>query len=248
MNDKSKKGVIQKIEGETKRLLEKLFLSDFSSLQTQIGRYDNHSLLIKGWAITLWSGFMYFIIREEVYELFIIQIIILLIFWSFDALFKFYQRKLALRADEIRENLKGYKLNIAGGELNFIWKEKNTGENENDIDIINPREDFKNTKADQRKKLRRCILLRVVSIVYIYLISANFLISVYIIESIDQISFIIILIFSLVILCFGIFNYVVGIDDFIEENKIIYLSFFYISIIAIIANLLILGQRIFIFQ
>ncbi|MFW9872862.1 MAG: hypothetical protein ACFFG0_07155 [Candidatus Thorarchaeota archaeon] len=238
MNDKKNP------ENKTKELLQNLFLTDFSTIQSQIGRYDHHSLLIKGWAITLWSGLMYFIIKESVYDLFLIQIIALLIFWSFDALYKFYQRRLALRSDELRKYLKIYKLNVIEGNIELIYKEDTNLDRTAGLDIINPRETFQDKLADKKLKLRRCILLRVVSVIYIYLISATFLISVYILETFDQISFSFILVLSLITLSFGIFNYILGIDKVIEEHKKGYLSYFYISIGSIFTNLILIALQI----
>jgi len=66
MND-TNEGSPKRIDVEKKDLLEKLFISDFASLQNGIGRYDTHSLVIKGWAITIWSGLMYFIVKESIH-------------------------------------------------------------------------------------------------------------------------------------------------------------------------------------
>ncbi len=234
---------------DSKDLLEKMFLADFSTIQAQIGRYDNHSLIIKGWAITLWAGLIYFIVKDSVHELFIIQIIILLIFWSFDALFKFYQRRFALRYDELRKYFEGYNLDIVDGEIQFKYSgNKKVTNNKSDdnkisLSIINPREKFSDKKSELRKSLRRCILLRAVSVVYIYLISATFFLSVFIIEfSIP------ILICSSVILSFGVGTYICGVDKTIEDHKKVYLLSFYISIIFIIINLILLGFYIFNFS
>lgn len=225
MNEENEE--ISSIDNNSKDIIEKIFLTDFSTIQTEIGRYDSHSLIIKGWAITLWSGLMYFIIKESTYELFLIQIIMLLVFWSFDALYKFFQRKLALRYSELQYYFKGYSLRIKNGVLDII-SDKSSKEG---LKIINPRENFQWDKADERKPLCRCILLRAVSVVYLYLISFSFLTSLVIINFCIPI-----LISSLIILSFGIFNYITGIDDFIEEHKKIYLLFFYSSLTLIAAN------------
>ena len=231
---------------DSKDLLEKIFLTDFSTVQAQIGRYNSYSLIIKGWAITLWSGLMYFIIKESVHELFIIQIIILLVFWSFDALYKFYQRRFALRSSELRKYFEDYNLDIVNGEIQFNYKfndEVSTNKdshNKTGLNIINPRENFPDNKSKLRKSLRRCILLRAVSVVYIYLISATFFLSLVFIE-----FFIPILVGSSIILSFGICTYVCGIDKTIEDHKRVYLIYFYSSIILIVANLILLGIYLF---
>lgn len=235
MNNKKNKEEVQTNESEVidKDLIKKIFLTDFSTIQSEIGRYDSHSLIIKGWAITLWSGLMYFIIKESIHELFIIQIILLLVFWSFDALYKFFQRRLALRYNELQKYFEGYNLNIGKkGELKIKYNENTRS----GLKIINPREDFLDEKSEERKSLNRCILLRAVSVVYFYLISASFLISIFIIE-----FFLPILLLSIVILCFGIYTFFWGIDEVIEEYKKSYFLFFYSAIISIIANLILLG-------
>jgi len=232
LNDQKDKVQNNNVEVLKKDLIEKIFLTDFSTIQTEIGRYDNHSLIIKGWTITLWSGLMYFIIKESVYELFFIQIIILLVFWSFDALYKFFQRKLALRYSELQKYFKGYNLNIKKGVLKITYN----GNNKSDLKVINPRDDFLDVNAEERKSLFRCILLRAVSFVYIFLISASFLTTLVIIE-----FFIPILICSLIILSFGIFTFRCGVDKVIEDHKKGYLLYFYFSIMFIVANLILLG-------
>ena len=236
MNDENKKP-LKEIEGDNKDFLEKLFISDFSFLQNGIGRYDTHSLIIKGWAITIWSGLMYFIVKESVHELFLIQVILLITFWSFDALYKYYQRRLALRYSEMIHYFEGYKLNTKNGELKVVYSSKN----KKDLSLINLREEFTHPKADERKALKRCIVLRVVSVIYIYLISASFLLSLFIIPILNHALFFTVLALSIIILSFGIFNYSIGIDKVIEDHKRWYLIFFYVTVVLIGLNLILLG-------
>ena len=242
MNDKSASKKIT-IDDNKTDLLEKIFLTDFSEIQARIGMYDNHSLIIKGWAITLWSGLMYFIFKESVHELFIIQIIMLLIFWSLDALYKFFQRRLALRYGELQKYFEGYSLDIENGELKITYNKNN----KSGLKIINQREDFLLDKKeiDERKALKRCILLRAVSVIYIYLISASFLTSVIIIERIEWFFLIPILVCSFIILSFGVYTYIFGIDDEIEKKKKHYLKYFYISFFSIATNLILLVVILF---
>ena len=220
-------------ECREKDLLEKLFLTDFSSIQPNIGRYDTHSLIIKGWAITLWSGLMYFIIKESVHELFIIQIVILQIFWLFDALYKFYQRRFTLRYDEIRQYFDDHNIDIKNGEI-VISHNKN---NKSGLKIINPREEFPLLeKADEKQALTRCILLRAVSVVYIFLISGSLYVSMVIIG-----FFLPILAFFIIVLSFGIYNYMCGTDKVIEDHKIWYLVYFYAALISIFTSVILFG-------
>lgn len=245
LNDKSNclvmnynsKSPSKEITGDKKDFLEKLFISDFSSLQNGIGRYDTHSLIVKGWAITIWSGLMYFIVKESVYELFLIQVILLIIFWSFDALYKYYQRLLALRYSEMMDYFEGYKLNTKNGELKVVYSSKN----KKDLSLINLREKSTYSKAAERKSLKRCIVLRVVSVIYIYLISASFLLSLFIIPILNHALFFTVLALSIFVLSFGIFNYSLGIDDVIEKYKKWYLIFFYATVVSIGLNLILLG-------
>lgn len=236
MNDNNK-SPSKEITGDKRDFLEKLFISDFSSLQNGIGRYDTHSLIIKGWAITIWSGLMYFIVKESVHELFLIQVILLIIFWSFDALYKYYQRFLALRYSEMMDYFEGYKLKTKEGELKFVYYSNDKG----DLSIINLREKSTYSKAAKRKALKRCIVLRVVSVIYIYLISASFLLSLIIAPLPNVMYFFTVLPLSLIILSFGIFNYSLGIDKVIEDHKIWYFIFFYATVVSIGLNLILLG-------
>jgi len=221
------------------QFLKKIFLSEISTLDQSTGKYDTHSLLIKGWAITLWSGLMYFVLKESLYAIFLIQIFILLIFWSFDGLYKLYQRSFALRSAQIQKFFENFKILFYENKL----KIKNCGKKIKPIPFTNPRANFGDQKLDKMHKFRRCLVLRVVSILYIYLISVTFLLSAFsIIKSSNCSHYYIILISSVALIIIGVLNSIFGYDNAIEgklkfKNKSISKNWFrggYISMLIII--------------
>lgn len=198
------------------QFLKKIFLSEISSLDQNTGKYDTHSLLIKGWAITLWTGLMYFALKEGVYFLLLIQIITLLLFWSFDGLYKGFQRSFALRFQQIQKFFENYKVVFHKNKL----KIKNGNNIKNSIPLINPRANFGDPTLDKMHKLRRCLVLRVVSVIYIYLISATFLLSAFIIIKSSNCCHLIIMVsLSVVLIAIGIINYIWGHDTLIEGTQ-----------------------------
>ena len=217
-------------------VLKDIFLNELATIDTNIGRYDTHSLIIKGWAISLWAGLVYFAIRESAYLLFAVQIVALIIFWLFDALYKYYQRRFAIRSEKILTFLKDYIIVQKDNNLEFKKKtqndeEKNKNDKEEDtiqdkdkieepiedkIQLVIHREESPMKISENENKLKslnRCFILRAVSTVYLYLISSSFLIALFI-----SVPDVIcrrwwIFGFSLEIMVFAVFNYIFGYDN-----------------------------------
>ncbi|MEE9378381.1 MAG: hypothetical protein V3V33_10135 [Candidatus Lokiarchaeia archaeon] len=158
-----------------------LILKEIEIIQNKIDKYDKHSLIIKGWAITLWSASWIFIIEQRIsnpaYNLEGIVLIIIfaiLSFWFFDSLYKYYQRAFVVRTKQIEDYLNDYKLyRIFLGE-----SEENTHIAENDaksIILFNPVGDRSEDKFRRLQNLLRCFLLRNVSTLYSALIGISLL-------------------------------------------------------------------------
>lgn len=216
--------------------LKEIFLSELNNLDTNIGRYDTHSLIIKGWAITLWSGLAYFAIKESVHFLFAVQIFILLIFWSFDALYKYYQRRFAIRSEKINAFLKDYII-IADENNNLKFEKKKITENNDEKNTKRPNDNIKKKNMEiitlplvihrevspilignnesKLKSLYRSLILRVVINVYLFLIAVSFLTAYYIVPNINAIG-LWFLVDSLIIISFSVFNYIFGYDNAIS--------------------------------
>lgn len=84
-----------------------ILLKDMETIQNRIANFDNHSLVIKGWALTLWSAITIFSLNLMKNEFIIISIIGLFVFWLFDGLYKFYQRPFIKRAKELKDYFQG---------------------------------------------------------------------------------------------------------------------------------------------
>jgi len=256
-------------------LFQKIFLTELSNIDENIARYDTHSLIIKGWAISIWAGLTYFAIRESIYALFLVQIILLLVFWSFDGLYKFYQRRFTIRSDKIFQFFQEYQIKKKGNRLIFGRKgedpevdgdqshEDSSNEflplvihrEENPMNIDNNDDDFtkKKEKEKKLKSLSRSLVLRAVSVVYLYLIASSYLIALFIIlpENIQLGKFI--FGFSLEIFAFAIFNCIYGYDKAISGKingksccfKWVFNLFRWITIILIGVNSILLLMIIY---
>jgi len=201
---------------DNSNVLKDIFLNELATIDTNIGRYDTHSLIIKGWAISLWAGLVYFAIRESAYSLFAVQIIALLIFWSFDALYKYYQRRFTIRSEKILTFLKDYI--IVKNDNNLEFRKKNNDEN-NTLPLVIHREEspiITSENKEKLKSLKRCFILRAVSTVYLYLISSSFLIALFI--TVPDFVYLRwwIFGFSVEIIIFTVFNYIFGYDNAIR--------------------------------
>lgn len=147
---------------------EELILKEIEILQERIEDYDKHVLLIKGWAITIWSGIWLFIINQLIsgIDFFLIVadligIFALLFFWAFDSLYKYYQRAFIVRTKQIEDNIEEKYDEITS---------KNTTEK---LIIFNPT-GIKSDAYRDLHKLWRCLLLRNVSVFYLSLIGISF--------------------------------------------------------------------------
>lgn len=148
---------------------EDLILKEIEILQERIEDYDKHVLLIKGWAITIWSGIWLFIINQLISGIYfflivadLIGIFALLFFWAFDSLYKYYQRAFIVRTKQIEDNI----------EKRYDEITNNTKPTEKLI-LFNPT----GIKSDAHRylhKLWRCLLLRNVSVFYLTLIGISF--------------------------------------------------------------------------
>jgi len=223
-------------------VLKDIFLNELATIDANIGRYDTHSLIIKGWGISLWAGLVYFAIKESAYLLFAIQIVALIIFWSFDALYKYYQRRFTIRSEKILTFLQDYIIVQDDDNLEFKKnkqndQEKNKNDKEEDtiqhtIPLVIHREESPmkiSENGDKLKSLKRCFILRAVSTVYLYLISSSFLIALFV-----SVPDVIcrrwwIFGFSIEIMVFAVFNYIFGYDNaiagYINKRKKKYKKF-----------------------
>ena len=80
--------------------------------QEIIAKWDSLSLTIKNWAITIWSLILVFIFSQyyeknniHIMNLFWISFFVLIIFWLFDALFKYFQTGTVMRTIAIKDYL-----------------------------------------------------------------------------------------------------------------------------------------------
>lgn len=147
---------------------ENLVLKEIEILQERIDSYDKHTLIIKGWAITIWSGIWLFIINQMILKIDFSLIIAglgsifaILFFWGFDSLYKYYQRAFIVRTKQIEDIIKEKFIEITNSS------------NQNDsLILFNPT----GNKSDAYRylhKLWRCILLRNVSVFYLSLIGIS---------------------------------------------------------------------------
>lgn len=92
---------------------------EFKLIHESISKWDNYSLSIKNWAITVWSAIIVFIITQyytqkasniDLSNLFWIPIFLPIPFWFFDGLFKHFQRISVIRSQAIQDYLNNESL------------------------------------------------------------------------------------------------------------------------------------------
>lgn len=89
-------------------------VEEFKLLEQKISNWDNYSLTVKNWAITVWSAVIVFIITQyytqladgiDLTHLFWIPLFLPIPFWVFDGLFKAFQRASIFRSLSIQDYL-----------------------------------------------------------------------------------------------------------------------------------------------
>lgn len=169
---------------------------EFKLIQKNISNWDNFSLSIKNWAITIWAAIIVFIGTQyytqkadgiDLTILFWIPILLPLPFWFFDSLFKFFQRMSIIRGQAIEDYLNNSLLELDNKgnkrlekrieKFNKKSKEKTTINKESDKFKVNfPIYDpvsrvsksflFFDAKYNRKTNLFACFLVRIVTTVY----------------------------------------------------------------------------------
>lgn len=94
-------------------------LKEIEIIQNQIKKFDEYSLIVKGWSITLWTALLFFTINQisDAIKLSILGLSIgsLFLFWLIDTYFKFFQRisiaRSCLISDYLNEETPDLKTN-----------------------------------------------------------------------------------------------------------------------------------------
>lgn len=83
-----------------------LLMKEIDILQNSIRSYDTILFQIKGWAITIFSGFVYFVAKEKepIYLAFAAAAVVL--FWALDSTYKSFQRGFIIRFNKIEHVLR----------------------------------------------------------------------------------------------------------------------------------------------
>lgn len=147
---------------------QNIVLKEIELLQERIGSYDKHTLIIKGWAITIWAGIWLFIINQSIIKIDfsliiagLLGIFALFFFWGFDSLYKYYQRAFIVRTKQIEDNIKDRYTEFSNQSIP-----------PEDLILFNPTGDKSKAHRDLQK-LWRCILLRNVSVFYLTLMAIS---------------------------------------------------------------------------
>jgi len=86
-----------------------LLLNEINILQSGIRNYDSILLIIKGWAITSLSGFVFFALREKRLIYLLICTFVIILFWVFDSINKSFQRRYIVRYNKVEHFLRSNK-------------------------------------------------------------------------------------------------------------------------------------------
>ncbi len=158
---------------------KEFLLKEIEVIQNQISKCDEYSLIVKGWAITLWTALFLFAISQITNDIKIITLLFsifsLFAFWIIDAFFKYFQRMSIARSNlisdylnkQIPENSQDFIFRIydpvgrISKELRNNQKRKNNYYWKNYI---------------KRFRFLKSFIVRVVSILYCFLIGITFII------------------------------------------------------------------------
>lgn len=83
-----------------------LVLKEIEVLHSGIRNFDSTFIKIKSWAITTFSAFIFFSIRESKPVFFLIAAIVILLFWIVEAQHKRFQRQYIVRYNQIEHQLR----------------------------------------------------------------------------------------------------------------------------------------------
>jgi len=209
-----------------------IILKDMETIQKRISDFDNHSLLIKGWGITLWSAILIYSLNLMKTDIIIVGIFGLFVFWFFEALYKLFQRSFVVRSIELSNYFKGVFFNPDSNVL------KESEIKKTPLPLYNPHGDHSDKDLyDKYHDLSLCILLRVVSVIYIFLFSFSFFIACFISISINTLFFLSWVFWvygslGILFLIFAIVIYFRGKDVYIEKiNKKRWISIIIILLI-----------------
>ena len=82
-----------------------LLKTELELTQRQVDKYDEMSTKVKTWAITLWAASVGWSFQVNRGEVLLLSILILTVFWFFDALNKTFRMDYKKRRDEVAEAL-----------------------------------------------------------------------------------------------------------------------------------------------
>lgn len=157
---------------------KEFLLKEIEVVQNHINKCDEYSLIVKGWAITLWSALLLFAISQIIIDIKIsilwVSIIILLVFWIIDAYFKYFQRTSIARSNLISdylnnhtpENDRDFTFRIYD-PVGRISKERKRKEKR--------KENYYWKNYFKRLRFLRAFVVRVVSSLYCFLIGFTFI-------------------------------------------------------------------------
>ncbi len=83
-----------------------LLNKEMDTLQANIRNYDSILFRIKGWALTVFSGFVFFSLREGRSTYLLLGAAAVLMFWTLDATYKGFQRTFIIRYNKIEHFLR----------------------------------------------------------------------------------------------------------------------------------------------
>lgn len=82
---------------------KELLKDEINVIHSKINTYNDLSFKIKGWAVTIWSGFIAYGTQNKDYLVILASLPALITFWTLDAYFKQYQRRSMFRMGRIEK-------------------------------------------------------------------------------------------------------------------------------------------------
>ncbi|MFP3939735.1 MAG: hypothetical protein ACLF0P_05460 [Thermoanaerobaculia bacterium] len=96
-----------------------ILLKEYELLQQNIRAHDTVVFQIKGWAITLYSASVVLSVNQKARIYLALSVVVILLFWGLEALFKSFQRHFILRNRAIEHFLRSGRFGKAVAQRSF---------------------------------------------------------------------------------------------------------------------------------
>lgn len=94
---------------------------ELDMVQSSVDKYDDINFRIRGWEVTIWSALMVVFFQSGKHPVLLIAVLVPIIFWALDGLYKSFRQSYRNRRDKISVYLssKKFEREFASGKISF---------------------------------------------------------------------------------------------------------------------------------